>query len=894
MANVGKARLNRKLAVILLLVVVVGGVGVAAAHRVQRRIGIENARQTGMRAAEDGNWERAVGNLKYYLNAEPSDAEALKACATALVDGYTSRAEAYELLERVLEIRPADVAARKQQVELALVLGWSEPARSHVTTLLQQMPDDSEALYLAGKCEEAAARPTEAVSLYERATKANPLHVGANQRLASFYAAATEHSAKAHLAIARLQESGDESTETLKTLAEYHARQQQFDSAYSLICRAAESTQTDDAILLLGARLATRKASEELSAGSSQTAVETADLWQPRLEAAIKSQPDASWPAVSLVMLQRASGQEDAALKSLRGVIERVPEQLELQFQLAWQLIELKRIDEAEQEIAELPENEIGTKYRRLLQGLVAVQRERWESARETLQESIEAGVEPAVTELEVMLQHVACCVQLGDWQAVTSACEELLTKYPGHRLARITLAFSRLANGDYQQAVLDLRQVDGLHILLSESFDTSAGRASFSSLRFQLPTDAVLKALNGPDRRRERAFLSALAAVCRGEMQAAQTQLAALGESALEERLFDLVSVSSNRRAISIDELQSVVDADPEDSRAISALFAAWANEGASAKIDAFVRDRLTNLNSDTWARRALVLGTACSNSSRMLEAAHPQLGASLSRYAETLFRKAADIDDSTSWQLVSFLAAHDQGDEALKLCRKAWSTNPGMIARLWMTQAQTHSDPNSELQELTRQIAQTLRPATGSQQPAYPALSLSPKDEVQLRLVLGDLSLMGLRYAQAEAEYGHVLQIDPDNVTAANNLAWLLAMRGHDLDRALDLAAHAISVDGRGANLLDTRACVYLARGEELLALDDLNEAARQARSADVEFHRAVAFNRQGQKVAAAESLRRAEDLGFDLHQRPPLEHPMCLELRDLWSELVATRLP
>ncbi len=55
MANVVKARFNRKLAVILLLVVVVGGVGVAAAHRVQKRIGIENARQVGMQAASDGD-----------------------------------------------------------------------------------------------------------------------------------------------------------------------------------------------------------------------------------------------------------------------------------------------------------------------------------------------------------------------------------------------------------------------------------------------------------------------------------------------------------------------------------------------------------------------------------------------------------------------------------------------------------------------------------------------------------------------------------------------------------------------------------------------------------------------------------------------------------------------
>ena len=137
-------------------------------------------------------------------------------------------------------------------------------------------------------------------------------------------------------------------------------------------------------------------------------------------------------------------------------------------------------------------------------------------------------------------------------------------------------------------------------------------------------------------------------------------------------------------------------------------------------------------------------------------------------------------------------------------------------------------------------------------------------------------------------------ILPESPDNATAANNLAWLWAMQGHDLDRALRLVSHAMDVDGRSANLLDTRACVYLARDEAGDALTDLNEAASQAKSADVEFHRAVAFQRLGQKQAAVECLQRAGKLGFDLHQRPPLEHPMCLELRDLWAELVATNLP
>lgn len=895
-----KVRLNRKVAVILLGVAVAGGAGIATAHRVQKRIGIENAREVGLQATADGDWERAAGNLKYYLDAEPNDVEALRACATAVLDGYNSRAEAYELLERALKMDPTSSVIRQQQVSLALSLGWTEPASSHIAVLLNRAGDDAEVQYLAGRCEEAAGRSSEAFAFYTQAAKLDPLHVEANRKLLLALAGVPEQTARVEAIATRLMESGDESIQTLTALAKYHTQRQQFDTAYELICRAADAGPLDHESLLLGTRLATRQAAEELAAGRTERALKLVAFWHPQLETAIESQPDATWADVSLAMLQRSAGQHEAALQSLRRVITRVPGQLDLQFQLAWQLLEPGRLNEAEEVVASMPQSPDGEKYRHLLTGLVAAQKQQWADAREKLQLAIETGVDPAVVEIEVRLQHAACCMQADDWPAAETAFVKLLQKYPGHRLAGISLAFCRLARGDYQQAVLDLRRVDGLKILLSGSTDDLSSSAAATALRFQLPTHSILKTLAVSGRRREQAFLTSLLAVCRGEFETAHKVLAEADDAAPDERLFDLVSLSSTGRTVSVDELQSVVAADPEDSRAISALFAAWAHQGEPRQIDGFVRANLTDLNSDVWLQRALVLATACSNSSRMLAAAHPDLGRSLSTYAETLFRKGTELDPSTSWQLVSFLAAHGQREEALTLCRSAWATNPGRIARLWLTQAQSHSDPAAELQVLEQHIKQSLRPDSvdsPASRPGVPEPSPATVDrdsEIPLRLVLGDLSLMTLRYAQAEAEYGRVVELDPSSATAANNLAWLLAMQGHSLDRALELISHAIAVEGRSSNLLDTRACVRLARDEASDALADLNEAASQAKSADIEFHRAVAFQRLGQKQAAVECLQRAGQLGFDLHQRPPLEHPMCLELRDLWAELVATNLP
>lgn len=117
-------------------------------------------------------------------------------------------------------------------------------------------------------------------------------------------------------------------------------------------------------------------------------------------------------------------------------------------------------------------------------------------------------------------------------------------------------------------------------------------------------------------------------------------------------------------------------------------------------------------------------------------------------------------------------------------------------------------------------------------------------------------DLSRAADRYEQA------VRQGDPSGV-AANNLAWILARDGRDLDRALELAQRARSLQPSDPAVLDTVGFVHLARREYSDAVHILEQARELARARregqgevaeQISRHLAEAYLRSGQTDRSA----------------------------------------
>ena len=81
--------------------------------------------------------------------------------------------------------------------------------------------------------------------------------------------------------------------------------------------------------------------------------------------------------------------------------------------------------------------------------------------------------------------------------------------------------------------------------------------------------------------------------------------------------------------------------------------------------------------------------------------------------------------------------------------------------------------------------------------------------------------------RVEQAIANYEAALRRGESTGVAANNLAWIYAQKGQNLDRALELARAAHDRDPKNPAVMDTLGFVYLSRREYSQAVNVLKQA-------------------------------------------------------------------
>jgi len=111
----------------------------------------------------------------------------------------------------------------------------------------------------------------------------------------------------------------------------------------------------------------------------------------------------------------------------------------------------------------------------------------------------------------------------------------------------------------------------------------------------------------------------------------------------------------------------------------------------------------------------------------------------------------------------------------------------------------------------------------------------------------------------------YEAAIKIDPNLAEAKNNLAYILAERGTNLDRALDLAQDAKTLLPNNASVSDTLGWVLYKRGVPGAAISYLKEAEAATNERDsslgqVRYHLALAYEANGDKEEAMTALERS----------------------------------
>jgi tetratricopeptide (TPR) repeat protein len=138
---------------------------------------------------------------------------------------------------------------------------------------------------------------------------------------------------------------------------------------------------------------------------------------------------------------------------------------------------------------------------------------------------------------------------------------------------------------------------------------------------------------------------------------------------------------------------------------------------------------------------------------------------------------------------------------------------------------------------------------------------LSRTQPHMVEVPIRMGQISEVKEDWTAAEKHYSKALEIEPRNPVAKNNLAWVYAEHGGNIDLALRLAQEATEALPDSPAVSDTLAWILVKKQSYAMAISLLQKLIqKEPENAAFNYHLGVAYYRTGQKSEAERSLRTA----------------------------------
>jgi tetratricopeptide (TPR) repeat protein len=115
--------------------------------------------------------------------------------------------------------------------------------------------------------------------------------------------------------------------------------------------------------------------------------------------------------------------------------------------------------------------------------------------------------------------------------------------------------------------------------------------------------------------------------------------------------------------------------------------------------------------------------------------------------------------------------------------------------------------------------------------------------------------------QWADGKIAYEAALRLDPNNAVALNNLAFILAEHGGDLDEALTKATRARQLLPNFAEVSDTLGWIYLKKNLSDTAIDIFKDLVQKTpNSSTFRYHLGMAYSQKGDKSRAIKELQEA----------------------------------
>ncbi|MEO8597007.1 MAG: tetratricopeptide repeat protein [Candidatus Solibacter sp.] len=248
----------------------------------------------------------------------------------------------------------------------------------------------------------------------------------------------------------------------------------------------------------------------------------------------------------------------------------------------------------------------------------------------------------------------------------------------------------------------------------------------------------------------------------------------------------------------------------------------------------------------------------------------------------AEDAFRRAYQLNPANSRGLMGIVEtsmAQNKTDEALKLLQTESDKAPNRLDLLlamgntavragkYDFAIQTYNkvlgqmDKDAKQGEIYLRLGETYR-RKGDINGAIQALQKARETMPENVVVLSTLGLVldgAQRRPEAKQVYEATLKLDPNNAVVLNNLAFLMAESGGDLDEALTKAQRAKQLLPTLPEISDTLGWIYLKKNLADNAIDIFKDlVAKQPSHSTYHFHLGMAYQQKGDKTKALEQLR------------------------------------
>ena len=156
------------------------------------------------------------------------------------------------------------------------------------------------------------------------------------------------------------------------------------------------------------------------------------------------------------------------------------------------------------------------------------------------------------------------------------------------------------------------------------------------------------------------------------------------------------------------------------------------------------------------------------------------------------------------------------------------------------------------------------------GARQAFEKAIALAPK-AVGLHVMVANLEEAAAEYDAAIARYRKILELQPGNIIALNNLAYALAVRSNQPAEALPFAKRAASLAPRNGAILDTLGWIEHLLGNHDVAADIFRDAVQvMPADAEIRLHAAIVYAAAGRDEESKKELEEALRLDPDLEAR------------------------